>query len=135
MRKLQLPPISERIRGFTIPESGSMYVSDYDEIHKVTLSDPPTVEWIEGNPYEFEETPNYLGVTAGSPILNAGGFTLSYEFDPKADVQDVVVTSPTQTETISFRTLSGDWFVATFSADAKYLVVAEPYVIEVYLLQ
>lgn len=135
MRKLELPRIAERIRGFTIPESGVMFVSDYDEIHKVDLSEPPKIEWIEGNPYSLEDRPNCLGVTDVAPILQAGHFKLSYNFDPKANNQDVTLASAEGKKVIPFRTLSGDWFVATLSADGKYLVIAEPYLIEVYQLQ
>lgn len=135
MRKLVLPRIAERIRGFTIPEAGVMFVSDYDEIHRVDLSEPPKAEWVEGNPYSLEDRPNCLGVTGVAAILQAGRFKLSYDFDPKADFQDVMLTSPEETKVIPFRTLSGDWFVATFSADGQYLVIAEPYLIEAYQLQ
>lgn len=112
-----------------------MLVSDYDEIHEVDLFEPPKVEWVEGNPYSLEDRPNCLGVTGVAPILQVGSFNLRYDFDPKADTQDVTLTSPEGTKVIPFRTLSGDWFVATFSTDGKYLVIAEPYLIEVYQLQ
>lgn len=135
MKKLELPYISERIRGFTIPEAGLMYVSDYDEIYKVTLSGAPSVEWVDGNPYEFEDTPKYLGVTQADPILGVDGLSLSYQFNPGSNSQDVVLAAGERTETISFPTLSGDWFVATFSANGEYLVIAEPYLLEVYQLK
>lgn len=136
MRKLPLPRISERIRGFTLPESGSFFVFDYDEVFRVTLGDEPSVEVLDENPYDFEDkVPGYFGVSERAPILERESIRVSYDFDPKLSAQDVLIESPLAKETLSFRTFSGDWFVATLSEGAEFLFIAEPYLIEVYSLK
>jgi hypothetical protein len=137
MYKLNLPYLSERIRGFTLSDDGVMCVFDYDEVFRIKLSDSfLAVEVLDDNPYDFEEQNlDFFGVSDRKPICQLGDFKLSYQFNPYADFQDVILQSPEQCETQRFRTFSGDWFVATFSPCGKYLVMAEPYLIEVYLLQ
>ena len=135
MKKLDLPRISERVRGFTLPDDGVMYVFDYDEVFRVSLGSPPSVEVLPDNPYEFEATqPEYFGVSEREPIRQSGAVSLTYKFDPSANFQSIAVSTQGTIETIEFRTLSGDWFVATFSECGKYLVVAEPYLVEVWSL-
>jgi hypothetical protein len=136
MRKLTLPRISERIRGFTLPRNGEFFVFDYDEVFRVVLGEEPSIEVLKENPYEFEEkATGYFGVSDRTPILECGLFRVSYNFDPKLSAQDVLLQTPEGKERLSFQTLSGDWFVATLSEDAKFLFVAEPYLIEIYSLQ
>ncbi|MFK4205610.1 hypothetical protein [Acinetobacter junii] len=135
MQKIQLPCISERIRGFTLPEDGVFYVFDYDEMFKISLNPSPSVEVTDENPYSFEAGhPGYFGVSDREPILNQGGRSVSYNFDPKRDFQAVLIRAGSNEDKISFQTFSGDWFVATLTPDAAYLLVAEPYLIEVYVL-
>jgi hypothetical protein len=134
MKKIELPRISERIRGFTLPANGVMQVFDYDEVFQVNLRNP-SVEVLALTPDAFEaEHPRCLGVSELSPLLVVDETSVSYSFDPRADAQTVEVLSVGQRHEISFRTLSGDWFVATLSADGRYLVLAEPYLLEVYFL-
>jgi hypothetical protein len=136
MRKIDLPRISERIRGFTLTEDGIMYVFDYDEVFRVSLEGAPSIEVLPDNPYEFEASrPDSFGVSERDPILSFGHVSLKYNFDPSANSQCITVTANGTVETIEFRTLSGDWFAATLSAEGKYLVGAEPYLIEVWSLK
>jgi hypothetical protein len=124
------------MRGFTLPEKGCMFVFDYDEVFRITLAAVPSVETLDGNPYDFEDKhPDYFGVSEREPILQAGDFRLSYSFDPTAPSQEVVIESPQKRETVSFKTFSGDWFVATLSPCARFLILAEPFLIEIYSLQ
>lgn len=135
MKKLDLPRISERIRGFTLPHDGVMHVFDYDEVFRVSLGNPPSVEVLPDNPYEFEANrTESFGVSEREPIRQTGPFSLTYKFDPRANFQSITVSAHGTIETIEFRTLSGDWFVATLSVCGKYLVVGEPYLIEVWSL-
>jgi hypothetical protein len=135
MKKLDLPYISERIRGFTLPENEALFIIDNDEVFKLNLKNVPNVEVLDNDPYEFEDTqPNFLGISERAPILQAGLHEICYEFNPKASSQLVTFKSKEKVENISFLTFSGDWFVATLTPCARYLVIAEPYLIEVYLL-
>ena len=53
MKKIELPRISGRIRGFTLPADGAMYVFDYDEVFHVNLHHP-SVEVLTITPAAFE---------------------------------------------------------------------------------
>lgn len=135
MLKLELPRISERIRGFTLPVDGKMNIFDYDEVFELSLGNLVTIEITLENPYDFEaRTTDYFGVSDREPIRNAGSTQVSYDFDPKASSVRVTVGSTQNTEHIDFRTFSGDWFVATLTANGEFLVLAEPYLLEIYAL-
>lgn len=134
MQKLDLPRISERIRGFTLPENGSMNVFDYDEVYLVSLH-PPSVRVLDEDPYSFANSnPEHLGVSDNAPLLQVGSATINYSFDPTAPSQDVRLEIDGQVREITFRTLSGDWFIASLSPDGSHLIIAEPYLLEVYSL-
>lgn len=136
MQKLNLPRISERIRGFTLPEDGVMFVFDYDEVFRINLENTPFVETLCENPYEFETNhPEHFGVSDREPILESGSFKLHYQFEPSDNFQAITLESSEKSQSIQFQTLSGDWFMATFSPCQKYLLIAEPYLFEVYLLE
>lgn len=135
MRKIELPRISERIRGFTLPTNGLMYVFDYDEVFRVDLC-RASVEVFTDNPYVFDEDhPESLGVSDNPPLLQTNRIAVTYSFDPGADSQSVQVLVDSQSHDISFRTLSGDWFVATLTPDERYLIIAEPYMLEVHAFE
>jgi hypothetical protein len=134
MKKVDLPRFSERIRGFTLPEDGVMYIFDDDEVFKLDL-DSAAAELLERDPDLFaEQHPGFLGVSDNPPLAESGNATLAYTFDPSADTQAVKLVSHGRTHEVRFRTLSGDWFVATLTADDRYLIIAEPYLLEVYKL-
>lgn len=134
MQKIDLPRISERIRGFTLPENGVMNVFDYDEVFLVSLQ-PPSIRVLDDNPYSFADLhPEHLGVSKNAPLLRAGSAAICYNFKPAAPSQDVRLEVDGLLREISFTTLSGDWFIASLSRDGSYLVIAEPYLLEVYSL-
>lgn len=134
MKKIDLPRFSERIRGFTLPVDGMMYAFDYDEVFRLNLT-MGSLEILNDDPYAFADAnPGFLGVSGFEPLLANGSSTVSYCFDPAGDSQDVCLIWQGQRHDITFRTLSGDWFVATLTANEKYLIIAEPYLLEVYAL-
>jgi len=133
MKKINLPRTSERIRGLTLPENGVMYVCDYDEVFKVTIGNEFEVEYLDDNPYEFlDSLPHSLGISKGEPILEFNGNSISYKFSSIKDFVTVNCHINGQEIKIEFHTLSGDWFVASFSKCGKYLVLAEPYEFDLY---
>src|SRR5262245_40008677 len=93
MKKIELPRISERIRGFTLPTDGVMQVFDYDEVFRVSLRHA-SVEVLALNPNAFEgEHPGYLGASENPPLLDVAGTSVSYSFNPRADTQQVELLS------------------------------------------
>jgi hypothetical protein len=134
MHQVAIPKISERIRGFTPPKNGVFHVFDYDEVFRVELEGSPKVEVLDKNPYDFEaECGEYYGVSEKSAVLSQAGYRVTYNFDPAANEIAVSVAGPNGKEVIDFPTLSGDWFVATIEENGKYLFIAEPYQLNVYL--
>jgi hypothetical protein len=135
MKKLELPYISERIRGFALPVDNELFIFDYDEVFKLSLENIVSVEILDDDPDMFDyKYPSFLGISEREPILQAGQYELSYEFNAQAASQLVTLKSKEKVENISFPTFSGDWFVATLTPCTRYLVIAEPYLIEIYLL-
>jgi len=104
------------------------------EVFKIDLSDV-SVEVLDEDPYAFADAhAAFLGVSGNEPLLSVGNSMLSYAFDPTGDSQTVHFVSQGQPNDMEFRTLSGDWFIASLTADESYLVIAEPYLLEVYRL-
>lgn len=135
MKKLDLPRTSERIRGLTLPDNGVIYVCDYDEVFKVTIGSDSEADILDDDPYEFlDSLPHSLGVSKGEPILEFGGNRISYKFNSLNDFVTVHCNINGHESNIEFRTLSGDWFAASFSPCGKYILLAEPYGIELYEL-
>lgn len=134
MQKISLPRISERIRAFTLPEEGAFCVSDYDEVYRISLTGELSIEVLDDDPYEFAARPECFGVSLHAPILEVGASRISYVFEPSQSQQNVSIVTSKGLENLSFRTFSGDWFVATLSRDGRFLIIAEPYLIEVYAL-
>ncbi|MBE9064429.1 hypothetical protein [cf. Phormidesmis sp. LEGE 11477] len=136
MRKLELPRIfSERIRGLSIPSDGVFFVCDYDEVLEVKIREQIEVEVTEHDTYEFlASLPKSLGLNERGAIHRRGENSISYTFVPTEDYATVSYCVFGQHDELRFRTLSGDWFGASFSECGKYLVLAEPYDIEIYEL-
>lgn len=150
MIKLDIPRISERIRGITLPYNDVIYVADYDEVFKINLNKKTTVETLSDDPYEFLDSQEHiLGVKNHKPILESNGNKIKYKFWPAAEYgtlkhklmnifglnKDFVTVKyliANKSGSIKFRILSGDWFAASFSKCGGYLVIAEPYEFEVY---
>jgi len=69
MQKLNLPKVSERIRGITLPVDDIMHIADYDEVYRIDLTGENEVQILEDDPYEFVEAQKHiLGVSGHTPI-------------------------------------------------------------------
>ncbi|RDH44446.1 hypothetical protein [Zooshikella ganghwensis] len=133
MRKINLPRTSERIRGISLPENGFLYVCDYDEVFKVIIGDESEAEILDDDPYEFMDSlPHSLGISGGKPLLEINGNKISYDFKSSNDSVSVNCNIAGVESIIEFSTFSGDWFAASFSPCGKYIVLAEPYDVELY---
>lgn len=135
---LAVPRIAERLLGITIPEHGLMYACSYEGLHTIRLTaDPISVETDESGIEDYkllEAKGTALGVMGGSPVHSDAKTSISYIFDPRASEQVVSVTTGNNEYELEFSTLSGDWFFATLSRCGHYLVLAEPYSLEIYAL-
>ncbi len=133
MKKVELPRTSERIRGVSLPKEGIFYVCDYDEVFKVVIGDLSEPEILDDDPYDFLDSLECsLGVSKHPPILESNGNCISYKFDSCADYVKVEYDISGSKGELEFRTLSGDWFAASFSKCGRYLMLAEPYCVELY---
>ena len=132
---LKMPYVAERFLGVTIPDGGVMYACSYVGLHKLTLEDPVRVETDEEGSEDYaalESKGAALGIFDGAPILEDAQTKIAYVFDPRADTQRIEIHRAGKTETLIFPTLSGDWFFASLSKCGGFLLLAEPYAIEVH---
>jgi hypothetical protein len=134
LKRIDLPRFSERIRGITLPVDGVMHAFGYKEVFELDLNNS-SFEVLDAEPYAFADAhADFLGVSDHDPLLVVGTSKVSYVFDPTKDSQVVQLISHGQQHDIEVRTLSGDWFIASLTSDEAYLVIAEPYLLEVYRL-
>jgi hypothetical protein len=131
---LKVPPMCERLLGFSIPQHGSILVIGYDCTCLLHLGLSPTVERddtiSEYDVYdpdigiaEFRDRSwRILGLHNGSPLLQA----------PQGESLRIVdhVLEVGKQNRISLRVpiknFSGDWEVATFSPDGHYIALGCP---------
>lgn len=136
MKKIEIPKTTERIRGVTLPENGVVFVCDYDEVFKLRIGSVSDPEILDDDPYEFlNKQKHTVGVLEQPPIHEKNGNTINYNFNPTNDFVTVDYNIEGKVGIIKFRTLSGDWFAASFSKCGKYLILAEPYNFELYELE
>ena len=131
---LKIPYVAERFLGVTVPHDGVMYACSYDGLHKLMLEDPVRVETDEERREDYaapESKGDALGIFGGVPILEDARTKIVYAFNARADTQRVEIHRDGKTEALSFPTLSGDWFFASLSKCGDFLLLAEPYAIEV----
>ncbi|MGH6649924.1 MAG: hypothetical protein ACREB7_02215 [Sphingopyxis sp.] len=134
MRRIDLSIPSERLIGFTIPRNQGFLVCDHDEVWEVVIGVSVSVEPTSHAPYEIAARSDFVGWGRedSAPILTTGGSTISYEFDPRADVLHLHYATGETRNTIEFPILSGDWFAASFSEEGDLVVLAEPYHLDLY---
>lgn len=135
MKQVELKIPSERIIGFTIPRDGCFHVCDHDEVWSVRIGPPASVEVTDYPPYDFANTnADFVGwgQEKGRELKRVGSTEIAYDFDPPQDFQTIECKVAGRVERLKFRTFSGDWFTASLSAEGRFLVLAEPYRLEVY---
>lgn len=136
-RQLQIPPICERMIGFSVPQNDIVLVISYEGMHLLDLTEPVTVEADE----DFAEYDCYnpdvgiaeyhgqkwsiIGLYPGTPLLNS-----PQDEELKLDTKRLRISlwqNGTATWSSSFQNFSGDWAAATFSPDGNLLVLGCPY--------
>jgi hypothetical protein len=138
VKKLRLPFISERYIGFTIPKNGTFYICDHDAVWLITLAPEPIVDETDLDPYKFVESRTdflglvFEGLKENPPLLRVGENAIAYDFDPKSDKVTIQYVVAGRSGEIEFSIWSQYWFSASFSDDARYLILAEPDSLEIY---
>ncbi len=132
MKPIPLPHLSERVIGVTLPKDGRFLVCDYDEVFEIAISDPPQAQFIDVDPETVEQRPDFIGRARDNSIHRVGESRIRFNFDSTAQSVKVKYDCAGQRGSIEFKILSGDWFYASFSEDGRYLILAEPYGIELY---
>jgi hypothetical protein len=141
MKKLNLPFISDRYTGFTIPRGGTFHICDHDAVWLITLGPEPSVHETDLDPYKFvEDRTDFLGLIfeglqENPPLLRVGENAISYDFKPTSDKVIIRFSVAARSGEIEFPIFSQDWFSASFSDDGRYLILAEPDQIEIYDVQ
>ena len=143
--RLSVPPICERMIGFSIPQDGEVLVVSYEGTHLIRLGPEVTVETDD----EFAEYDIYdpdtgvaryrgrqyriIGLQGGSPLLKSpSGENLV--LDTEGESLSVVQNGETVFST-TYKNFSGDWAVATFSPDGRYIVLGCPYDFDFVVLE
>jgi hypothetical protein len=138
MKKLRLPPLSERYIGFTIPKAGRFYICAHDGVWRVAIGSEPAVQVTDLEPYKFVENRGdflglaFEGLAENQPILRVGRNEIFYDFDPRKNFVAVRYVVADQSGEIEFPIFSGTWFAASFSDDGGHILLAEPYDIALY---
>jgi hypothetical protein len=144
-RRLQIPPICERMIGFSVPQDGEVLVISYEGVHLLHIGPEVTVETDE----EFAEYDicdpdsgvgryrgkeyQIVGLQGGSPILESpDGERLV--LDTESEILSVMQNGETVYST-PYKNFSRDWAVATFSPDGRYIVLGCPYDFDFMVLE
>ena len=138
MKKLNLPFISKRYTGFTIPKGGAFYICDHDAVWLITLGQEPIVHETDLNPYKFVDGHtdflglNFEGLEENPPLLRVGENVIAYDFNPGSNQVIVKYAVAGRSGQIEFPIFSQHWFCASFSDDSCHLILAEPDRVEIY---
>ena len=131
--------------GFSVPQGGEVLVISYEGVHLLRLTSKVTVETND----EFAEYDIYdpdsglaryrgkeyriIGLQGGSPLLEApNGERLA--LDTESETLSVVRNGET-VFSVKYENFSGDWAVATFSLDGRYIVLGCPYDFDFMILE
>jgi hypothetical protein len=145
-RRLKVPPICERLIGFSIPQEGVVLIISYEGTHLLRLGDDEvTVEtdknFVEYDIYEPDagvagyrgKQYQIIGLHGGSPILDGPGGE-SLVLDTDAGILSVENNGNTLFS-MEYENFSGDWAAVTFSPDGRYIVLGCPYDIDFVVLE
>jgi protein-tyrosine phosphatase len=144
-RRLYIPPICERMLGFSVPQDGEVLVVSYGGTHLLRLGPEVTVEsdhaFVEYDIYDPEtglaryrgKEYRIIGQHGGSPLLDSPrGETLV--LDTEAEALSVVQNGET-VFSMPYKNFSGDWAAATFSPDGRYVVLGCPHGFDFMILE
>lgn len=136
-RALTVPYIGERVIGFSIPQDDTMLVVSYDGMYLVRFGPPIVVETdIKRSQYDLYDPAagvcryqemewSIIGLHADRPLVE-GRDGERLELDAAKRTLSVVKKGRPIWSTV-FENSSGDWAVATFSPDSRFIVLGCPY--------
>ncbi len=135
--RITVPPICERMIGFSIPTKGEILVVSFEGTHLIGLGDEIEVrhdnafrEYDIYDPdtgiarYEGRDYP-IIGLWPGDPVLRSPQGE-SLRLDTEKEELEVIRAGETL-YSLQYENFSGDWAAATFSRDGNWLVLGCPY--------
>ncbi|HSI34685.1 MAG: hypothetical protein ACAI43_01330 [Phycisphaerae bacterium] len=138
--EMDRPYLFERMTEFSIPRDDRLLIASTEGLQYVRLSPEIAIDRVDASvEYLGDYDPVWDGVRFEmlgnwhcDPIIvhPDGGEVL--DLDLEAQTLLVLGTGGDVRQEIRFDDMSGDWGVATFSADGKYLVIGVPYDIYIY---
>jgi hypothetical protein len=149
-RKIDISALSfERLVGFSIPVYDSVVVISYDEVQllKIRLGYILQIENVQIDrngifPFNICSEKkksidingvryDMLGIFGGNPVVSSAKQDI-LSIDPHN--QRLIARDVLGQEILSFpyNDLSGDWQLATFSADSKYIILGMPYELHIW---
>ena len=136
-RRLKVPPLCERMIGFSVPLGDEILVISYEGVHLLRLGVEITVQTDE----KFAEYDIYdpdsgiaiyqdrkyqiIGLHGGNPILESS-FGERLVLDTDSETLSIIKGDTTVFST-EYKNFSGDWAMTTFSPDGRYIVLGCPY--------
>ena len=142
-----IPSFCDRIIGFSVPESTTVWAMSRRGLHEIELGLRPTVatDPRHAENYEIFDTElnildykgrqsRMLGENGGEPILKSTVWH-TLRRGPQGTVSasgeswesfDVLGADGTVLQQLRFLDTSGDWCYATFSEDGRYVVIGVP---------
>jgi hypothetical protein len=133
----QAPPICERMIGFSVPTADEILVISYDNYSLLKLGNPITVRrderFVEYDLYDPKtgvasyEGISYtiIGLHGGNPILeSSAGERLV--LDTQSETLSILKNGHMDFS-MKYKNFSGDWAVATFSTNGRFVILGCPY--------
>ena len=136
-KQLKVPPICERLIGFSIPINNQILIISYEGTHLLSLDKDISIE----HDYSFREYDIYdpdlglanyqeidyiiLGLHGGKPIFKSA-FQETIELDCNNETLTIIKQKKIIYST-KYNNFSGDWAMATFSLNGKYIILGCPY--------
>lgn len=144
-KRLRVPPICERVIGFSVPQSGEVLIISYEGMHLLQLANEITVTTDDqfavydlydpdsGKANYQEKSYQIIGLHGGNPIIESPA---DEKLVLDAESETLSIGRNGQTDySMKYENFSGDWAAATFSSDGKYVVLGCPYDFDFVVLE
>ena len=136
MQKIKLPKICERIIGVTLPKNDIVHIVGYDKYVELDLSSGSIVKESESdaeNTDKLAANGQCIGLNWDDVLHDVFNYRLKCNFRQSEDTQTVcLMENGLVVQNILAQSLSGDWFKYSFDIDGKYIIICDPYDLEIY---